>query len=73
MYKKMYYHLFNAVSDAIERMDKGQREEAREGLIKAQQEAEDLYIGREHIPETAKHRRCDFSWKSAKQPLRKWR
>lgn len=54
MYKKMYYHLFNAVSDAIERMDKGQREEAREELIKAQQETENLYIEAEHNPEAAK-------------------
>lgn len=44
MYKKLYYYLFNMVSDAIEMIDNGQCNMAREILIKAQQETEEIYI-----------------------------
>ena len=41
MYQKMYYHLFNAVTDAMEETD---IEKIKRILIKAQQETEEIYI-----------------------------
>ena len=41
MYKKMYYHLFNAVTDAIE---ENNIDDIKKLLIKAQQETEEIYI-----------------------------
>ena len=41
MYKKMYYHLFNAVTDAIEEKN---IDDIKKLLIKAQQETEEIYI-----------------------------
>ena len=41
-YEKLYHILFNAVTDAIELLPEG---EAKEQLIKAQQECEEVYIG----------------------------
>lgn len=47
-YQKPYLHLFNAVTDAIERLRCGACSEAILLLMKAQQEAEELFIsGRE--------------------------
>lgn len=43
-YEKLYHILFNAITDAIEAMSDG---EAKELLIKAQQECEERYIGEE--------------------------
>ncbi len=42
MYKKMYYKLFNAITDAIEIDDK---EKADEILKNAQIETEEMFIG----------------------------
>ncbi len=44
LYKKMYYHLFNAVTDALE---ENNIEEIKRTLIKAQQETEEMYISSE--------------------------
>ena len=41
MFQKMYYHLFNAVTDALE---KNNMEEIKASLIKAQQETEEIYV-----------------------------
>ena len=41
MYQKMYYHLFNAVTDALEEND---IEKMKKTLVKAQQETEEIYI-----------------------------
>ena len=40
----MYLLLFNRVTDAIEAIERGDAELARTVLIRAQQDAEDLYI-----------------------------
>ena len=43
-YKKMYFHLFNRISDALEALDAGDAARARALLILAQQEGEELYV-----------------------------
>ena len=45
VYQKMYYLLFNAITDALEQMDAQNYGEAKETLISAQQKAEEIYIG----------------------------
>ena len=40
-YKEMYFHLFNAVTDAIERLPEN---EVRDNLIAAQQQCEEIYM-----------------------------
>ena len=44
MYKEMYYHLFNAVTDAIDALTKGNTMQARWILVKAQQDCEEIYL-----------------------------
>ncbi|MBQ7895843.1 MAG: hypothetical protein IJ364_04730 [Oscillospiraceae bacterium] len=44
LYKQMYYKLFNAVTDAIEAIDKGELSPARDILVSAQQQTEELFI-----------------------------
>ena len=44
MYKEMYYHLFNAVSKAVEQPERGEDQAARIILIQAQQETEGRYL-----------------------------
>ena len=43
-YKAMYLLLFNAITDALEKMDEQNYGKACELLIDAQQKAEDIYI-----------------------------
>ena len=43
-YKKMYFHLFNAITDALGDMENGDPSAAEQRLIRAQQEAEEMYI-----------------------------
>lgn len=43
-YQKMYTKLFNAITDAIESIQHGNSDTAKEILIKAQIETEDIYI-----------------------------
>ena len=42
-FKKLYFTLFNTLSDAVEQIDTHDYEEARLLLIHAQQEAEELH------------------------------
>ena len=44
MYKKMYYTLFNAVTDALEAMAQQNYGQARALLIAAQQQSEEIYM-----------------------------
>ncbi len=44
MYKKLYYIMFNAASDAVNAMDSGDTEMARRALVTAQRLAEEKYI-----------------------------
>ena len=43
-YKSLYFTLFNTLTDAIELLDNGNTEGAKELLIAAQQKAEDMFI-----------------------------
>lgn len=43
-YEKLYHLLFNAITDALEMMGSGNPETARVLLVRAQQNAEELYI-----------------------------
>ena len=43
-YQKMYHILFNAVTDAVEVLEKQDAETARSILIQGQQRTEELYI-----------------------------
>ena len=43
-YKEMYYHLFNAITDALEASAKGEYQTARSILVAAQQWGEEQYV-----------------------------
>lgn len=43
-YEKLYHIAFNAATDAIRFIDAGDCAAARETLVKAQQETEEIYI-----------------------------
>ena len=43
-YKTMYLHLFNRVSDAVNALESMNLGQAKEILILAQQESEELYV-----------------------------
>ncbi len=43
MFKRMYLMLFNRITDAIGAMERGDAEQAMTILIRAQQDAEELY------------------------------
>ena len=45
MYKEMYYTLFNAVSDALDQMERRDYQLAMPTLELAQRKTEDLYAG----------------------------
>lgn len=47
MYKEMYYHLFNAVTDAWTALERNNCGMACEILKKAQTEAEEIYLSAE--------------------------
>ena len=56
MYKQMYLLLFNAITDVLALLEKGNVWEAKDRLIHAQQDAEEVYISWEgdeddNIPE----------------------
>ena len=46
-YEKLYHLLFNAITDALDKVDAGETEAARFLLIRAQQEAEEQYLAAE--------------------------
>ena len=50
-YKKLYFHLFNTLTDAIESMERGDVFAARDRLIRAQQEAEEMYMDESFVEE----------------------
>ena len=43
-YEKLYHLLFNAITDALRKIETGDAETARFLLVRAQQQAEELYI-----------------------------
>ena len=43
-YKKLYFHLFSAIADAIEALQRRDYGTAETLLIRAQQEAEEQYL-----------------------------
>ena len=43
-YKKLYFHLFNAVTDALRAMEQQNYGQAAALLIAAQQETEEMYM-----------------------------
>ncbi len=47
MYKKMYYTLFNAITDAMGLMEAHKYQEAVTLLERASRETEEIYISRE--------------------------
>ena len=44
LYKNLYFHLFNQITDALAALEKQNYGEARDILIRAQQEAEETYL-----------------------------
>ncbi len=46
-YQKMYTMLFNAITDALMQMEKQNYGAAKEILVSAQQEAEEIYMSAE--------------------------
>ena len=44
MYRKMYYTLFNAITDALEAMEQQNYGQARARLIATQQQSEEIYL-----------------------------
>lgn len=44
MYKKLYFALFNRITDALSALDAGDIERAKQILIAAQQDSEERYI-----------------------------
>ena len=49
-YKKMYFHLFNAITDALCDMENGDPSAADLRLIRAQQTTEEMYISADDEP-----------------------
>ena len=47
-YEKLYHLLFNAITDALEQMESQNFGTAKETLIAAQQQAEEIYITAEN-------------------------
>ena len=47
-YNKMYSLLFNAITDALEKLEKQNLGDAKDILISAQQKAEEIYITAEN-------------------------
>ena len=46
-YEKLYHLLFNAITDALEQMEQQNYGTAKETLITAQQEADEIYMSAE--------------------------
>ena len=43
-YKKLYFHLFNAVTDSLQAMEQQNYGQASSILMSAQQETEEMYL-----------------------------
>ena len=52
-YKKLYFHLFNAVTDAIEAIERQNYGQAAALLIAAQQETEEMYMDEDDEDESS--------------------
>lgn len=48
LYEKLYYQLFNAITDALSSIKEQNYGTARDTLISAQQVAEEMFISSEH-------------------------
>ena len=46
-FEKLYHMLFNAMTDAVDCLERGETKAARLLLIRAQQQAEELYLAAE--------------------------
>ncbi len=46
-YKKLYHLLFNAITDALKKIEEQNYGDAKDLLIAAQQEAEEIYMSAE--------------------------
>lgn len=44
LYKKMYFTLFNAITDALQKLDEHDSLQAQETLKRAQQQSEEMYM-----------------------------
>lgn len=44
MFKRLYFMLFNRITDAIIAIERGDAEQARAVLIRAQRDAEESYV-----------------------------
>ncbi len=51
-YETMYYKMLNAATDAIMEIEEGKVEKAKEMLIRAQQDCEEIYISAGEDDET---------------------
>ena len=47
IYKELYYHLFNQITDALAALERQDFGKAKEILMQAQQDAEEKYIDAE--------------------------
>ena len=52
MYKKMYFRLFNAITDVLEALEQGNIWDAKRLLMEAQCAAEEMYISAEDDEES---------------------
>ena len=52
LYQRMYYHLFNAITDALAQMEQQNYGMAVKRLKRAQQETEEMYMDAGDAPET---------------------
>ena len=49
LYKKMYYLLFNSITESLRLMSAGRPKDAADCLREAQQLAEDLYVSADNL------------------------
>lgn len=52
LYKRMYYHMFNATTDALARMEQQNYGMALKRLKRVQQETKEMYMDADDAPET---------------------
>ena len=54
-YKQLYFHLFNALTDALEELEAGRVVTGIYRLKKAQQQTEEWFMEVDILPETEEH------------------
>ena len=52
LYKRMYYHMLNAITDALAQMEQQNYGMALKRLKRVQQETEEMYMDADDAPET---------------------